>query len=436
MLTSDKVMQVPVTATMDTFKQLGEIIEERWRNFNYNEGQFPTVAAEALRQSNLPNSVNPWDIIRWIHATPTLPEQMDLPAKFGDPPLTVYVGHRFFIDVYFWLDGTTAIHQHAFAGAFQVLAGSSVHSQYSFAIEREINPHFVVGQVRFEKSKLLSVGDVREIRPGPDFIHSLFHLDRPSITVTIRTFRSAGAPVQFRYLKPFVALNPFFTNASLTRKIQTAELLFQMHHQDADEVVAASIERSDFHTAFAVLEKVFELFCHNEIEQLFGLKRGEDRFYRLLDVARSRHGELAELLLPVYEENWRQRDIASRRSKVKRDDHRFLLALLLNVPNKSEILKLVRQKFPAADPAELVVDWLKELIATKKLNSHEPNVLGLADFDEAHLLVVKAILSAQTKAEIPASATSLLNKQLPRTRSVEELINQVESIPLLRPLVS
>ena len=51
-----------------------------------------------------------------MHRAQALPEQMDVEAAFGNPPVTLFAGLRFHIDVYFWLDGTTEIHQHAFAG--------------------------------------------------------------------------------------------------------------------------------------------------------------------------------------------------------------------------------------------------------------------------------------------------------------------------------
>ena len=151
---------------MKAFTDLGALVERRWRDQNYNESQFPAIAAQALLDLNLSFRVDPWEVIRWAQTTPDLPEQMDLEANFGDPPITVYVGPRFYIDVYFWLDGTTSIHQHAFAGAFQVLLGSSVHSGYRFEKEQEINAHFLTGRVLLDNVSLLGRGDIREITPG------------------------------------------------------------------------------------------------------------------------------------------------------------------------------------------------------------------------------------------------------------------------------
>src|SRR6266700_5917621 len=176
---------------MRPFAELGALIEGAWREKNYGEETFPAIASGALSDSKLPARVDPWDIIRWVHSTTELPEQMDLTANFGNPPITLYVGPRFFIDAYYWLDSTTSIHQHSFSGAFQVLLGSSVHARYNFEKELEINSHF--------------------------------HLDRPSVTITIRSYKAPSDAVQFSYLKPYLARNPFFTDALLKRKVQTVE---------------------------------------------------------------------------------------------------------------------------------------------------------------------------------------------------------------------
>jgi hypothetical protein len=90
------------------------------------------LAAEALSEATPDKKVVPWDTIRWIFTADSIPTQQDVSATFGDPPLTLFSGPRFHIDVYYWLDGTTSVHQHSFCGAFQVLIGSSIHSQYSF----------------------------------------------------------------------------------------------------------------------------------------------------------------------------------------------------------------------------------------------------------------------------------------------------------------
>ena len=98
----------------------------------------------------------------------------------------MYRGRGFYIDVLFWLDGTTNIHQHGFWGAFQVLAGSSVHCRFGFDLAEEINHRLRIGKLRLLETELLGLGAIRKILGGELFIHSLFHLDRPSVSIVIR----------------------------------------------------------------------------------------------------------------------------------------------------------------------------------------------------------------------------------------------------------
>ena len=382
----------------------------------------------------LAERVDPWDIIRWVHDTPDLPPQMDLEANFGDPPITVYVGSEFFIDVYFWLDGTTSIHQHAFSGAFQVLLGSSVHSSYRFEKQREINPHFMTGEISLNEVSLLTRSDIKEINPGPQYIHSLFHLERPSATITIRNYKTPSAAVQFRYQKPFIAYDPFFNDASLRRKPQTVELLLRMKHPQVDDFIGSLLDSSDFHTAYEVLKKAFHFLCHRELEEAIGVTRSADRFKALLNLARRKHGELADLLVPVYEEEWRQDEITKRRATIKREDHRFFLALLLNVPERETILRLVKERFPDRDAVELVVSWIKELAATRTFGSAEPNVLGVG-FDDRDLFVFKGLLEGLTEEEIKgrAAAAPFSNAKQP---PIEELASHLKALPLFKSILA
>jgi len=268
---------------MEEFQKLGAIVENRWRAENYSEQLFPEIAAQALVEADLPARVDPWEIIRWVQTADSLPEQQDVDGRFGDPPVTLFSGPRFFIDIYYWLDGTTSIHQHSFTGAFQVLLGSSIHSRYSFQEDKIINEHFSVGKLALEEVQLLKLNDVRMIRAGRNFIHSLFHLDRPSATITIRTEHTPSAALQYDYRKPHFAVNPFFRNPVMIKKLQTVGLLLGMKHKDADAMIGDLICSSDFHTAYFVLAETYQQLQSNEMHALFGLSTSKDRFKAILN---------------------------------------------------------------------------------------------------------------------------------------------------------
>lgn len=381
---------------MKEFQVIGELIEKRWRAENYSEQQFPEIAAQALAESDLPSKVDPWDIIRWVHTTDSLTEQKDIPGRFGNPPITLYAGPRFYIDVYYWLDGTTSIHQHAFTGAFQVLLGSSIHSHYNFREDRILNEHFSVGEVVLQSVDLLKVNDIKHIRPGKQYIHSLFHLDRPSATITIRTDHTPSAAPQFDYRKPYFAMNPFYQNATLVKKLQTVTLLLGMKHKDADSMISDLITSSDFHTTYLILIEVAHHLKTNKLDELFGLTTGSDRFQAIVEKARAVHGDLIEKFLAVLDEEERQMNIIGRRNTITGEDHRFFLALLLNVSNRGKILELVKQRFTETDPVEKILDWVEELGQTRVLGSKEPNALGIENFNDKYVFVLENLLRGIT----------------------------------------
>src|SRR5690349_14429430 len=170
---------------LDLLLELGPLVEMRWRKNDYSEELFPEIAAQALTETALHSRVDPWQVIPWLETVTQLPRQVDLEGNFGNPPITLYDGSRFHISVYFWVNGTTTIHQHSFAGAFQVLLGSSIHTRYTFKIDRAINAHFQTGQLTLEESDLLVKGDVREIIPAADIsIHCFILIDLLSVSLS------------------------------------------------------------------------------------------------------------------------------------------------------------------------------------------------------------------------------------------------------------
>jgi len=414
---------------MQPFKDLGALVEGRWRDKNYDENLFPGIAARALQEADLPARVDPWEIIRWVHTTTDLPRQMDPQGKFGNPPITLFAGPRFYVDVYYWVDGTTSIHQHAFSGAFQVLLGSSVHSNYAFKKKREINRQFLTGDISLKDVALLAKGDIRQIHAGSRFIHSLFHLERPSATVVIRTNNAPEAAVQYDYLKPHIAIDPFFDEPCMTRKVQTVSLLLSTQHAEADQMICGLLDMADFHTTFAVLNTALKFLGRDELEELFQVSKSVDRFQAMLDHARGRHDALADLLPAVFDEKLRQADIVKRRGMIEGADHRFFLALLLNVPERTRVLELVKQRFPDEEPVEVVIGWVRELSKIKIFGSAEPNVLGIKSIDDTYLEVLAGLLRGLPDKQITALAADK-SARLP----ANELIASIKSSPLFKSI--
>lgn len=423
---------------MQVFQNLGVAVEKLWRDKNYSEDLFPTIAAQALEDFNLPEKVSAWDTISWALGENYLPEQRDLAGRFGDPPITLYNSPRFHIDIYFWLNGTTSIHQHAFCGAFQVILGSSIHSHYDFETREVVNRFTELGDINLEECELLQIGDVREIRAGREFIHALFHLDQPSATIVVRTHRSPLHLPQFDYRKPFLALDPFFDEPTIAKKLQTISMVLRAKHPDGDQMAAQLLENADFQTSYTILSNIKHLLQEDHLKQMFQATPGEDRYEKLFEIVRRKHGSLAETLPKVFGEEKRVREIINRRSFITNPEHRFFLALLMNVEGRERIFSLVKARFPESEPLEKILDWVSELGQTKVVGTNLPNALGIEGFDDFHLLVLEDLMNGVSIEEMRRNLEQEVSAESYQDQSndLDKKIEKIKQSAILQALLN
>src|SRR4051794_29288413 len=152
------------------FKELGDTVQERWKRENFALAPFPEIARAALEARPPAKHVDLTALMRDFLLNDEQPFQTD--SDFGEPELVAYRHPRFYIQLLFWMDGTTAIHQHEFSGAFHVMHGSSIHAHYEFERARAVTPHLRVGNVRMKSIELLETGRTVPIYSGPQAIHS------------------------------------------------------------------------------------------------------------------------------------------------------------------------------------------------------------------------------------------------------------------------
>src|SRR6476660_9072705 len=128
------------------FKTLGDAVLKRWKRENFSLAKFPEIARAALDARPPAKKADLAGLMRDFLLSDEQPVQTDSP--FGEPELVVYSHPRFYIQLLFWMDGTTEIHQHEFSGAFHVMHGSSIHAQYVFERAKSVTPYLRVGDVR------------------------------------------------------------------------------------------------------------------------------------------------------------------------------------------------------------------------------------------------------------------------------------------------
>lgn len=373
---------------MDFFKRLGDQVEREWRASSYDEDRFADIAARALAEQSPSEHVGPYDTLKWILRPHAIQPQIHLPDPFGQPPVQVYTTERFHIEVLHWMDGTTAVHQHAFTGAFHVLAGSSVHSLYRFEESRRYGVRLRLGRVQLEKVELLERAATRPIVAGSSMIHSLFHLDRPSVTVVIRA-DVPGTDPQYSYLKPRIAFDPFFTPEPVQRQIQAIGALAGLKHPDFESILLETYRDADPFT--------FVLLVMGTLSYL----KSDVLVRRALQRSREFHGELADALIEVAAEMLRQRVIVNLRAKLRSPEHRFFLALLLLFSNGKEILSLIKTRYPeaAGDPSDIAIRWMREVTELADPDDPARKVFGVM-LDESMPDVMKPMLGGRSLDDI------------------------------------
>jgi predicted metal-dependent enzyme (double-stranded beta helix superfamily) len=329
------------------FTELGARVLERWKRENFSLEKFPEIARTALEERLPSEHVNLSAFIEEFLLNDDQPLQTQ--SGFGQPELVAYDHPRFYIQILVWMDGTTDIHQHEFSGAFHVMSGSSIHAHYGFEKSQAVTPHLHMGKVSMQSIELLETGRTVPIISGPSCIHSLFHLDTPSVTVVVRTQNDPGMNPQFNYLPPHMAVDPMFHDTLTMRRKQLLDLLAQMQVPGYGALVLKMLEDLDFERGFYLLQH-----CMSQLGEL-------DNFEAALGLFERKHGQLAVGVSATLEEGLRRDNIKNMRGAIAEPEHRFFLALLMNVSTRADLLTLVAQRFPDEAAVETVMRWALEL---------------------------------------------------------------------------
>ena len=393
------------------FQDLGLSVLDRWRRADFDDLAFPALATAGLRELGPPPS--PIDLVRWVHETSTLPRQSDPDGSFGDPPIDVFRCERLYIQVLFWVDGTTTVHEHAFAGAFRVLEGSSLHSTYRFTASRRYSERLHLGELELVDVELLGKGDVRQILAGAPLVHSLPPRSALGLRRRVNPRAQASGRPQLSYSRGGIAFDPFAKPELMTKRIQTLDLLDALHHPEFEPIARNCVREADSFVAFRVLHHLRKRMQPHR------------RYLAFLESIRPSHDALIDAVVRHAEETLREAAVIRARGLVKEPELRFFLALLLNVPERTRILEMIGRAYPGRTPAENVIRWVRELAKLDAVNAWvadvaktdaEAGALALLDvpMGEPMLAALRAILDGHLEAPLAAQYAMLRSSRLLR----------------------
>lgn len=410
---------------MEYFEDLGRRIEERWRSAGFDDRAISSIAEEELVRTPAHLHVGPDDVLEWCNRPGfDLPAQADLEARFGDPPVTVFRARQMVIDVNFWIDSSIAIHEHSFDGAFQVLSGSSMHTQYDFVEKARYNSYTYAGDLTAHDTEQLSPGDVRQIRAGAEFIHALFHLERPSSTVVVRTLESPLVSIQRDFIAPGFAFSSFHIDPTAQRNAQVARLMVTCSNPRFEAWLTRYLESADPVASFHMLLAAWTAWRERPDVTASELDARIEPFISLVERSSAWSPAWGTLVASAFRDRLQSMQLMSARYAIEDPELRWFLALLLNVPSSTRILQAVQRRFPTEPPLDKLFGWVEELCVKR-------SVLGMV-LSRPLLRIARCLAQGKTH-EATARELSEGRMQPLSTRDIESAARELRQ-SLLRPL--
>jgi hypothetical protein len=396
---------------------MGDTIEKRWSRTGYKPNELTSIACESIKAAAIHRSIDEDEIIRWVYGVQRLPEQFDRFGKFGRPPLTVWITKHLLIDLYFWTVPEISIHDHAFIGAFINLVGDSLHCLYQFEASEPASSGIGVGNLYLEKVEYLEPGSIRAFQAEPRFIHRVWHLSCPTITLAVRTKEHPYAKFQYDYLMPGLAVESrASTSIEFKRRRQFLNYLFERKHSSRSQFAEQLIRNSDAWESFHYLSDLLK----------YRARKGQEdgvEIEQLSDAFRKAHKRWIDTALKALDWSLVVRSI--QWPNLSSLEQRFLLVLLCTFTEQRPIVEWVARRYVTSSWRELITKWLVEIV--------ERDAVGF-ELVPMHLQIIMHLLSAPSDESV-LEALCQTHRVTERTRrKTLEVIKSIRTLPLLAPL--
>jgi hypothetical protein len=403
---------------IDVVRQLGADVDERWAQEDYALDAFASIAADGIERFSFHDLFDLAEFADWLTETEDLPEQHDAKNKFGDPRITVWRSSRFFVDMYFWTTPETTFHDHGFAGAFTNLSGESLHCVYRLGSVDEPEPGVLVTDLDLQAVEMLEKGSIRPILSGRQFVHRVTHLSRPTVTLVVRTVGLRSA-LQYTYFYPSIGIEQRRQADEQDQLLQKRRgflsFLATTRNPHLEVYIKQLVDQSD---ARAALEYVLRLNTDADMHPFehFSLLN------RFLEHLEARYGPWIDkfgsaLLYQIKESrvNWHG---------IQDVDHRFLAAVLLALPSRTEVVETIRKYRDPTSPVNWLIERLQGMIEAKEL---------AVVIDDFQFSILRDLILGRSEAEVVEAAQE--HKGHGQTAAdLHRLCSALKQIDIFQPL--
>lgn len=212
---------------IDSINKLAADLDARWRQADYSVYKFSDLALEEIKKHDLVGEFS----FATLNALLDRPEirQIQIASEFSELHFKLFDNGRFYIEVLNWWDKDTSIHDHGFAGVLLQLEGTALNALYSFDDEKEVLSQTLrFGEVKLAGAELSRKGDIRVIPYGRAEKHAVVHVERPTVSLIVRTHPVADISPQLNYFPPHVLANHSASDIALNKRVKYFKLLAEM----------------------------------------------------------------------------------------------------------------------------------------------------------------------------------------------------------------
>src|SRR5439155_8916147 len=133
------------------------------------------------------------------------------------------------------------IHSDGFRGAFRVLHGRSLQETFQVKVSQRIAPGVMECEPGMPEMTLLEPGDVRTILPGEKLTHRVIHLEKPTVTLCVKTINEPRL-YQWEYYPGGLAVQRRDLGPELIKEIYYFEYLLHRNAARAVRFLATLVD--------------------------------------------------------------------------------------------------------------------------------------------------------------------------------------------------
>lgn len=256
-------------------------IEDEWKRKDHSVEAFPYIVEDLDAYHNC--NLQAFSDLRTLRHSLDIPKVAEIQrlSSFSDVYYRLFDNGRFWVEVLNWWGSDINIHDHDFSAVQYQLKGSALNVEYDFSPHGKPKEDVVIGEYSVREAALWRPGQYSIVQPGRIAPHNICHIDRPTVSLLIRTHPHPEFGPQWNYFPPGVASSYGVADAVFRKNIKSLRLLAAHDEASFREAVADfARDRSASQRLFAAIKMVDILFDEKFSSELFHLLGDDEKLIR------------------------------------------------------------------------------------------------------------------------------------------------------------